>query len=126
MILDLITVKFLSGFATRPSHLFGFGGMTSLVAGSLITGYLGIQRIFFDVPLADRPLLLLGLLLIASGLQLLTMGLMGEVLCRIYYESQNKPTYVVREALAATRPGVVAAPATQSDTVDRPLASKIG
>ena len=128
VILDLITVKFLSGFATRPSHLFGFGGMASLVAGGIITGYLGFQRIFLDVPLADRPLLLLGLLLIASGLQLLTMGLMGEVLCRIYYESQGKPTYIVREALVATRPGPVDGTANQpgAKIMQRTLVAKGG
>ena len=126
VILDLITVKFLSGFATRPSHLFGFGGMASLVAGSMITGFLGFQRIFMGVPLADRPLLLLGLLLIASGLQLLTMGLMGEVLCRIYYESQGKPTYIVREALVATRPGPVDGPAKHPpvEIMQRPVVAK--
>jgi glycosyltransferase involved in cell wall biosynthesis len=106
VVLDLITVKFLSGFSTRPSHLFGVGGMAALLTGGGIVGYMGIERIFFNVGLADRPLLLLGILLIASGLQFLTMGLIGEILCRIYYESQGKPTYVVRESLAARTAGM--------------------
>jgi hypothetical protein len=104
VILDLITVKFLSGFSTRPSHLFGLGGMTALLSGGAIVGYLGIQRLFFGVGLSNRPILLLGILLVATGLQFITMGLIGELLCRVYYESQGKPTYVVRESLTAKGP----------------------
>ncbi len=104
VILDLITVKFLSGFSTRPSHLFGLGGLAALLSGGALVGYLGIQRIVFAVPLSNRPVLLLGILLVATGLQFLTMGLIGELLCRVYYESQGKPTYVVRESLVARGP----------------------
>ncbi len=99
VILDLLTVKFLSGYATRPGHLFGLLGLLAMLAGTIITGYLGIQRLFFYVELGDRPLLLLGILLVIIGVQFITIGLLGEILVRTYHESQGKPIYVVKEIL---------------------------
>ncbi|MFZ0427643.1 MAG: glycosyltransferase family 2 protein [Acidobacteriota bacterium] len=94
---DLITIKFLSEYATRPGHLFGLLGLAALVVGASITGFLVIERAFFHSPLADRPLLLLSIFLTLVGIQLITMGLIGEMLSRIYHESQQKPIYVIRE-----------------------------
>lgn len=99
VILDLLTVKFLSSYATRPSHLFGLLGFVSFLLGTAITTVLGIQRIFFAIQLSDRPLLQLGLLLIVTGVQFLTMGLIGEMLVRTYHESQKKPIYWIRDVL---------------------------
>lgn len=99
VLLDLMTVKFLSGYATRPGHLFGFYGMMAMLVGMGITLYLGVQRILWHIQLADRPLLLLGILLIIIGIQFITMGLLGEMLSRIYYESQGKPVYIVKGLL---------------------------
>ena len=99
VILDLLTVKFLSSYATRPSHLFGLLGFVSLLVGGLITAVLGVQRLFFAVELSNRPLLLLGLLLIVTGVQFLTMGLIGEMLVRTYHESQEKPIYWIKDVL---------------------------
>ncbi len=97
VVLDLLTIKFLSGYSTRPIHVFGFVGMLATIAGVAITGVLGFERIFLGVQLADRPLLLLGLLLVLGGVQLVTLGLLGEMLARTYHESQAKPIYMVRE-----------------------------
>lgn len=94
---DLITIKFLSEYSTRPGHLFGLLGLAALVVGSTITGFLVIERTFFHSPLADRPLLLLSIFLTLVGIQMITMGLIGEMLSRIYHESQQKPIYVIRE-----------------------------
>jgi len=99
VILDLLTVKFLSGYATRPGHLFGLLGLLAMLVGGIITGYLGIQRLFFHVELAGRPILLLGILLVIIGGQFITMGLLGEMLVRTYHESQGKPIYVIKEIL---------------------------
>ncbi len=101
VVLDLITVKFLSGYSTRPGHLFGAYGILSLLAGSGVTVFLGVQRLFFHTSLADRPLLLLGILLVITGVQLITMGLLGEMLSRTYHESQRKPVYKIAEVLGA-------------------------
>lgn len=95
--LDLITVKFLLNYATRPLQIFGLLGLLSLVFGMLLAGYLTIQRLYFHQGLADRPILLLAILLIMLGVQLITMGLLGELVVRTYHESQNKPIYMVRD-----------------------------
>jgi glycosyltransferase involved in cell wall biosynthesis len=107
VVLDLLTIKFLSGFSTRPIHVFGTFGLLTMITGLLITGILGLQKIFFGVELAGRPLLLLGVLLVLGGFQLVTLGLLGEMLARTYHESQGKPIYRLREV----RTGVPRAPA---------------
>jgi len=99
VILDLITVKFLLSYSGRPLQFFGLFGLVCGVVGGLITGVLTIQRLFFGVPLADRPLLLLGILMVFMGLQFITFGLLGEMQTRAYHEAQNKPIYVIREIL---------------------------
>jgi glycosyltransferase involved in cell wall biosynthesis len=99
VLLDLLTTKFLSSYSTRPIHFFGGVGLLAALPGGGITTYLTLQRLLFGEPLADRPLLLLGILLIIVGGQFITMGLLGEMLVRIYHESQKKPIYTVREIL---------------------------
>jgi glycosyltransferase involved in cell wall biosynthesis len=99
VMLDLLTVKFLSNYATRPSHLFGLCGLLAVLLGGAITLLLGIQKVFFGVRLADRPLLLLGVLLVVIGVQFVTLGLIGEMLARTYHESQEKPIYWIKEVL---------------------------
>jgi glycosyltransferase involved in cell wall biosynthesis len=99
VILDLITVKFLLQYSARPIHFFGGLGMVSGVTGFLIALFMTIQRFLFDIPMADRPLLLLAVLLIFIGLQFITFGLLGELMTRTYHEAQDKPIYVVRQAL---------------------------
>jgi len=99
VILDLITVKFLLSYATRPIQVFGLLGFCSGIIGFAIAIYLTIQRQFFGIPLANRPLLLLAILLIFIGLQFVTLGLIAELQARTYHETQNKPIYVIREIL---------------------------
>jgi glycosyltransferase involved in cell wall biosynthesis len=97
VILDLVTVKFLLSYSTRPLQIFGLVGLLCGGLGTLITGYLGWVRLVQQQAIADRPLLLLGVLLVFTGVQLVTFGLLAELMARTYYESQNKPTYVIRE-----------------------------
>ena len=97
--IDLLTVKFLTSYATRPSHLFGFVGLLSLLLGGSLTFFLGLQRIVFGTSLAGRPLLWLGILLIIVGVQFVSTGLLGELLARTYHESQQKPVYAIKEVL---------------------------
>jgi glycosyltransferase involved in cell wall biosynthesis len=99
VILDLITVKFLLQYSARPIHFFGGIGMVSGVVGFLIAFVMAIQKFFFDVPMGDRPLLLLAVLLMFIGLQFITFGLLGELMTRTYHEAQNKPVYVVRQMI---------------------------
>lgn len=102
VILDLLTVKFLSSFSTRPIHIFGVVGLLSTTVGLIIVGMLGFERLYLGVKIGDRPLVLLGILLTIMGLQFITMGLLGELLVRTYHESQNKPVYRVEAVLRAT------------------------
>ena len=99
VILDLITVKFLLSYSHRPLHIFGLIGMLSFSLGTLTAIVLIVQRQFFDIPLADRPLFLLAILLVFIGIQFVTFGLISELQIRTYYESQNKPIYYVKEVL---------------------------
>lgn len=97
VVLDLITVKFLLSYATRPIQIFGLLGVISGTAGFLLALVMTIQRQFFDVPLSDRPLLLLAIVLIFIGIQFVSIGLIGELQARTYHESQEKPVYYVKE-----------------------------
>jgi glycosyltransferase involved in cell wall biosynthesis len=99
VLLDLLTVKFLSGFSTRPIQLFGLFGLVCASAGLVLTGELGFERIFLGVRLAGRPVVLLAILLVVVGVQFVSLGLLGEMLVRTYHESQAKPIYRVREVV---------------------------
>ncbi|HID57134.1 TPA: glycosyltransferase [Candidatus Poribacteria bacterium] len=104
VLLDLITVNFLLRFATRPIQVFGLVGLISGTIGFFICAYLSIGKLFFPDPhkislLKHMPLLMLGVLLILVGVQFVSMGLLGELIVRTYFESQNKPIYYVREVI---------------------------
>lgn len=101
VILDLLTVKFLLSYSTRPLQIFGLIGLVMGGLGGIITGYLAWVRLTGQESIANRPLLLLGILLIFTGVQLVTLGLLAELQSRTYHESQNKPTYFIREVLEA-------------------------
>ena len=97
VILDLMTVKFLLSYSTRPIQVFGLMGVISGGIGFLIALFMTIQRQFFNVPLSDRPLLFLAVLLIFIGIQFISLGLIAELQARTYHESQNKPVYHVKK-----------------------------
>jgi len=99
VVLDLITVKFLQSFSTKPIQFFGPIGVVCGFLGFLISLYLVIDKIFLGHQIGGRPLLLLGALMIIVGIQLIGMGLLGEMLVRVYHESQRKPTYVIKKIL---------------------------
>lgn len=99
VVLDLLTVKFLLDYATRPIQIFGLLGMIMLLIGGGLGAYLTTIRLFFDQAIGDRPMVILAALLIMVGVQLVIMGLLGEVLVRTYHEAQDKPVYAVREVL---------------------------
>jgi len=101
VLLDLLTVKFMISYWTRPIQIFGLIGLISAVVGSGLAALLAYQRLFLGVPLANRPILLLAVLLIFIGIQFVSIGLLGEMVVRTYHESQRKPIYIVRERLGA-------------------------
>ncbi len=97
--LDIIAVRFLMSYSTRPIHIFGLLGLLAFGLGAVILLYLAVVRLFLLQPIADRPLVMLGILLTMLGVQLITSGLLAELVIRTYYESQGKPIYTVREEL---------------------------
>jgi glycosyltransferase involved in cell wall biosynthesis len=100
VILDLLTVKFLLSYSTRPLQMFGLIGGAMGVSGVLLLAVLGTLRLLGYVSLNERqPLVLGGILLAFSGLQLVTLGLLAELQARTYHESQDKPVYVIRQIL---------------------------
>lgn len=103
VILDVLAVRFLTSFSTRPIHIFGFLGFLSSAFGAVLLLYLGVVRIVLQQPIGDRPLTLLAILLTMLGVQLMTTGLLAEMVSRTYYESQGKPIYTVREELGAAQ-----------------------
>lgn len=99
VLLDIIALKFLLSYSTRPIQVFGLVGLVSGGLGFLISLYLTVERLFFGKPLSNRPILLLGVLLIFVGLQFISMGLLGEMTVRTYHEAQNKPIYFVKRII---------------------------
>jgi glycosyltransferase involved in cell wall biosynthesis len=99
VVLDLLTVKFLSSYSTRPAHVFGPIGVISGVIGFALALYLTVLKLIYHLEIGNRPLLLLSILLIFIGFQFVTMGLLGEMLARIYHESQDRTFYVIGEIL---------------------------
>jgi hypothetical protein len=99
VMLDLISVRFLLGYATRPIHVFGRIGLLMGGIGVLLGLYLTIEKLVFGAQIGNRPLLLLAVLLVILGVQMLSMGLLAEMVMRTYYESQGKPIYAIREWL---------------------------
>ena len=97
VMLDLMTVKFLGSFQTRPMHLFGVVGLGSVGFGGLSLLISLIMKYTTGPGMTANPLFLLGALMVLMGMQFLTLGLIGEVTVRTYFESQGKPPYAVRE-----------------------------
>jgi len=97
VILDLITVKFLLSFSTRPIQFFGLLGVMSGAVGFIIGLYLTILKYFYQEGIGTRPLLMLAVLLIFIGVQFVSMGLLGELMARTYHETQGKSIYWIRE-----------------------------
>jgi glycosyltransferase involved in cell wall biosynthesis len=99
VILDLITIKFLLSFLTRPLQIFGLLGLTFSGMGFLVCLYLSIDKLFLKHGISDRPLLLLGILLLVLGVQFIGFGLIAEMQTRTYYEVQNKHIYVIKDLI---------------------------
>lgn len=92
-LLDMAATLFLVNFVHRPLRFFGIIGMASLALGLLWTGVLVVQRFFFDVPLGDRPALMFSMLMVALGIQVIIIGLVGEII--IFTRAKDLKNYFV-------------------------------
>ncbi len=99
VLLDLFLMFFFQRFATRPLHFFGLVGLTLSLTGFLIEAYLSMLKLVYHQSIGQRPLLLLGALLIITGVNLLGTGLLAELLVRTYYEGSGRKIYSIRESL---------------------------
>lgn len=107
VIVDLMTVLFLRKYSDRPMHLFGYLGLGCGSLGGASLLYLVLLKLWAGIrggwagfhaeEIGERPLLLLGVLLIILSVQFLVMGLIAELMVRTYYEAQNKTTYAIRQ-----------------------------
>jgi glycosyltransferase involved in cell wall biosynthesis len=101
VILDLMTVKFLISYKTRPLQIFGLWGLVMTLLGGGAWVWLAYVKYMRHEGIADRPLLLAGTVLLVTGVQFIMLGLLAEMQARTYHESQDKPVYVIREVLEA-------------------------
>jgi len=100
VLMDLLTILFMKKFLTRPMHVFGLLGLISMVSGTVIGIYLTFVKLALGEMIGNRPLLILAVLLLVTGVQLFCFGLLAELLMRTYHESQGRPIYRVREVVA--------------------------
>ncbi len=99
VILDLITVKFLSIYGNKPIYLFGGAGIILIAISLILLLVLFVRRVFFQISVLDSPFFQMSTMIFILGFQSILMGLIAELLARTYHESQGKPTYVVRKIL---------------------------
>ncbi|OCQ92097.1 glycosyl transferase [Nostoc sp. MBR 210] len=99
VLMDLLTILFMKKFLTRPMHVFGLLGLSSMVLGVGIGIYLTFLKLAMGEMIGNRPLLILAVLLLVTGVQLFCFGLLAELLMRTYHESQGRPIYRVREVV---------------------------
>jgi glycosyltransferase involved in cell wall biosynthesis len=99
VLMDLLTVWFMKRFLTRPMHVFGFGGLLAMAFGSAIVLWLMVEKLL-GADIGGRPLLLMGILSLLTGVQLFCFGLLAELQMRTYHESQNRPIYRVRQIVS--------------------------
>lgn len=104
VVLDLMVVRFMQSYVTKPMQAFGKLGLFSGFIGTCICLYLMVRKFAFDEQLAERPLLMLGVLLIVVGVQLICTGLVADLLGRTYHEAQDKKPYHIRRRVGGEAP----------------------
>src|SRR5215813_3487468 len=104
---DILTIKFLLKYFTRPMHFFGLLGLAGTAFGGAIMAYLAVKKILgYEIVLEHGPLMVAGALLLLGGIIMFSTGLIGEMMMRTYFESQDRRIYAVREILTRKQRGV--------------------
>jgi hypothetical protein len=99
VMLDLMTVRFLGSYSTKPIYIFGGLGMISMVLAFFFLVVVILQKVFAEQKMNTNVLLNLSVMLVMMAIQFTLMGLLAEIMVRTYHESQGRPTYVVRDRL---------------------------
>ncbi|MCU1330580.1 MAG: glycosyl transferase, family 2 [Bryobacterales bacterium] len=101
VLFDILTIRFLLQYFTRPMHFFGAIGLTGFTMGSLILGYVALKKLItrIDIISEHGPLMMAGGLLLLAGLMMFSTGLLGELVMRTYFESQDRRIYAIREII---------------------------
>lgn len=123
VILDLILIKFFLTYLNRPSHAFGLTGMFCLFVGMLMLAYLVLVKLFMGEDIGTRPLLIISVMLIILGVQLIGMGLLGELIMRVYHEPQGRKQYILRTLKPVTKAKAKAKSSAKSPA-KKPVAAK--
>ena len=105
VVLDLLVVRFMQSYVVKPMQICGLAGLVSGGLGTMICMYLALQKFIYQQALSERPLLLLGILLIMIGVQLLSLGLVADLLARTYHEAQDKSPYHIRHCIRGSERG---------------------
>ncbi|MEO1763244.1 MAG: glycosyltransferase family 2 protein [Cyanobacteria bacterium J06629_18] len=103
VVMDLFTIAFMKKFLNRPMHVFGLWGLIFMISGGVMSTYLTWEKLVLGQDIGDRPLLILAVLLLVTGVQLFCFGLLAELLMRTYHESQGRPIYRVREVVGGNK-----------------------
>jgi glycosyltransferase involved in cell wall biosynthesis len=105
VLFDILTIRFLLKYFTRPMHFFGAIGLAGTVAGGAMLLYCAVVKLFWqlDIIQAHGPLMIAGALLLLAGLMMFSTGLIGELVIRTYFETQNRRIYAIREILTQKR-----------------------
>jgi hypothetical protein len=126
VLLDLLTLKFLSSYSTKPIQMFGGLGAVCFAMGLLATLLLLYMRFFEDVRINRNPVALIAVFMFLAGLLFITQGLLAELVTRTYFESQGKSTYVIRSILGRGLNGRTAKPALGARRSRRSRYLKVG
>lgn len=97
--LDLIVITFWQKFSVRPIHMFGGLGLLLGISGTLLGGYMGIERLFFGKGLSDRPLFLLAILMVIIGVQFVASGILADIMCKLYYGQNERKNYLIEKTV---------------------------
>ncbi|CAG0951058.1 Dodecaprenyl-phosphate galacturonate synthase [Methanosarcinales archaeon] len=94
---DLIVISFWQKFSARPIHVFGGLGLLLGISGTLLGGFMGMERLFFGTGLSDRPLFLLAVLMVIIGIQFIVSGILADIMLKVYYGQNERKNYLIEK-----------------------------
>mgnify|MGYP001606481885 FL=1 len=100
VVVDIFTIQFFAHFLTKPMRIFGTTGIVLAIIGTIMATYLALTKLIYGLQIGNRPLLNFSVLFILVGVQLVGLGILGELLSRNYFESQGRKTYSIKKLLS--------------------------